>query len=135
MRTKRALILFLDGDSFETAQYLGIKAKLNISIAKHKLKDYFAVIETKEELIIKLDLKRQEYGKFIESFARDIKLIAHKTYPKVIDNRILKSIIIKVFTHGLRDDRFRERVILQTSKTITEAAKYARFSEAAVRVV
>ena len=42
--------------------------------------------------------------------------------------------MIKVFTSGLRDDRFRERVILQTPKTLTEAAQYARFSEAAVRV-
>ena len=42
--------------------------------------------------------------------------------------------MIKVFTSNLRDDRFWERVILQTPITFTEAAQYARFSEAAVRV-
>ena len=47
---------------------------------------------------------------------------------------MLESIMIKIFTSGLRDDRSRERVILQTPKTLTEAAQYARFSEAAVRV-
>ena len=50
-----ALILLLDGDSFEAAQYLGINAKTKFSDAKQKLKDYFAITETKEELIEKLD--------------------------------------------------------------------------------
>ena len=45
-----ALIL-LDGDSFEAAQYLGINAKTKFSDAKQKLTDYFAITETKEELI------------------------------------------------------------------------------------
>ena len=129
-----ALILLLDGDLFEAAQYLRIDAKAKSYVAKQKLKDYFAITETKEELIDKLDLRRQEHGESIESFARDIKLIAHRAKPKVTDNRILESIMIKVFTSGLRDDRSRERVILQTPKTLTEAAQYARFSAAAVRV-
>ena len=42
--------------------------------------------------------------------------------------------MIKVFTSGLLDDRSRERVILQTPTTLTKAAQFARFSEAAVRV-
>ena len=42
-----ALILLLDGDSFEAAQ-LGIDAKTKFSVAKQKLKDYFAITETKE---------------------------------------------------------------------------------------
>ena len=57
-----ALILLLDGDSFEAAQYLGINAKTKFSDAKQKLKDYFAITETKKELIEKLDLRRQEHG-------------------------------------------------------------------------
>ena len=73
-----ALILLLDRDSFEAAQYLGIEEKTKFSLAKQKLKDYFAITEIKEELIDKLDLRRQEHGKSIESFARDIKLIAHR---------------------------------------------------------
>ena len=113
---------------------MGIDAKTKFSVAKQKLKDYFAIIETKEELIEKLDLRRQEYGETIESFARDIKLIAHRAYPKFTDNRMLESIKIKVFTNGLRDDCSRKRVILQTPKTLTETAQYAHFSEAAVRV-
>ena len=81
-----ALILLLDGDSFEVAQYLGIDAKTKFSVAKQKLKDYFAITETKEVLIEKLDLRRQEYSEAIKSFARDIKLFAHRAYFKVTDN-------------------------------------------------
>ena len=127
-------LILLDGDSFETAQYFGINARTKCFDAKQKLKDYFAITETKEELIEKLDLRRQEHGESIESFARGIKLIAHRDYPKVIDNRMLESIMIIVFTSGLHDDRSRERVTLQTPKTLPEAAQYARFSEASVRV-
>ena len=36
-----ALILLLDGDSFEAAQYLGINAQTKFFDAKQKLKDYF----------------------------------------------------------------------------------------------
>ena len=109
---------------FESAQYLGINAKTKFSDAKQKLKDYFAITESKEELSEKLDLRRQEHGESIESFARDIMLITYRAYPKVIDNRILESIKIKVFTSGLRDDRSRKRVLFQTPKTLTEAAQY-----------
>ena len=73
-------------------------------MAKQKFKNYFAITETKEELIEKLDLRRPEHNESIESFARDIKLIAHRAYLKVTDNRMLECIIIKVFTSGLRDD-------------------------------
>ena len=38
-----ALILLLDGDSFEAAQYFGITGKTKFSDAKQKLKDYFAI--------------------------------------------------------------------------------------------
>ena len=51
------------------------------SNAKQKLKDYFAITETKEELIDKLDLRRQKHCESIVLFARDIKIIAHKAYP------------------------------------------------------
>ena len=40
---------------------------------------------------------------------------------------MLQSIMSKVFTSGLRDDRSCERVILQTPKTLTEEVQYARF--------
>ena len=42
--------------------------------------------------------------------------------------------MMQVFVNGLRDPTSRERVILYSPKTLTEAAKYARFSETAVRV-
>ena len=69
----------------------------------------------------------------IESYARDIKLIGHKAYPDG-EPRLLESVLIKVFINGLRDDTSRERVLLYKPKTLTDAAQYARFSEAAVRV-
>ena len=39
-----------------------------------------------------------------------------------------------VFTRGLRDPKSRDSVLLQNYKTLTKAAQFARFSEAAVRV-
>ena len=42
--------------------------------------------------------------------------------------------MMQVFVNGLRNPTSKERVILYSPKTLTEAAKYARFSETAVRV-
>ena len=80
--TTNALIL-LDRDSFEAAQYLKIEAKTKYFVAKQKLKEFFAITETKEELIDKLDWKRQEHGEYIESVARDIKLILTEIIQKL----------------------------------------------------
>ena len=41
---------------------------------------------------------------------------------------------MQVFVNGLSVPTLRERVILYSPKTLTEAANYARFSETAVRV-
>ena len=48
---------------------------------------------------------------------------------------MLENILIKVFTNGFRDKKSRERVLLYKPNTLPEAAKYAQFSEAVVRVV
>ena len=125
--------MLLDVNSFEASKHLGIKFDTEYSVAKQKLKDYFAITETKEELREKLDLRFQEASESIEAYARDIKLIGHKAYPNG-DPDLLENILIIVFIHGLRDDKSREHVLLYSPKTLTEAAQYARFSEAAVRV-
>ena len=46
----------------------------------------------------------------------------------------MERVLIKVFIDGLREDTSRERVLLYKPKTLTDAAQYARFSEAAIRV-
>ena len=128
-----SLLLLLSVDAFEAAKHLGIKSTTDYEEAREKLKDYFAITETKEELIEKLDLRRQGPNESIEAFARDIKLIGHRAYPKG-DPDLLERILIKTFTNGLRDDKSRERVLLHKPKTLVEAAQYARFSESVVRV-
>ena len=47
-----------------------------------KVKRLFRGHETKEELQNKLNLRVQEPNESIEAFARDVKLIGHKAYPK-----------------------------------------------------
>ena len=128
-----SLLLLLDVESFEAATHLGIKPETPYSETKKRLKDYFATTETKEELKEKLNLRHQEADESIESYARDIKLIGHKAYPNG-DPELLETILVQVFVRGLRDDGSRERVMLKSFKSLTEAAQYARFSEAAVRV-
>ena len=86
------------------------------------------------ELRERLDLRRQEAGESIESFARDIKLIVHRAYPKAADPAMLEHILIKQFVNGLSNEVSRERVMLKAPKTLTEAAQFARFAESAVRV-
>ena len=103
-------------------------------MAKAKLQDYFAITKTSAKLRERLDLRRQEAGENIESFARDVKLIGHRAYPKAAEPVMLEHIIIKQFTNALNKELSRERVILKACKTFTEAAQYARFSESAVRV-
>ena len=106
----------------------------NFDEAKAKLKDYFAITETSEELRERLDLRRQETGESIELFARDIKLIDHRAYPKAADPAMLEHILIKKFVPGLSNKVSRESVILKAPKTLTEAAQFARFAKSAFRV-
>jgi hypothetical protein len=106
-----SLLLLLDVNSFEASTHLGIKFDTDYSVAKQKPKDYFAITETKEEVREKLDLRYQEAGETIEAYARDIKLHGHKAYPNG-DTELLKNILIKVFIHGLRDNKSRQRFLL-----------------------
>ena len=131
---RTACLLFLfDSECYEQAKHLGITGTMNFGEAKKRLRDYFAITETAEELREKLDLRKQEPGGSIEAFARDVKLIGHRAYPNG-DPKLLEHIIIKQFTAGLREEKSRERVILKVPKTLTDAASYARLAEAAVRV-
>ena len=70
-RTSSLLLLF-DTDSFEAARHLGLQDNTDFDTAKEKLKAYFAIMETPEELKVKLGLRRQEAGETIESFAREL---------------------------------------------------------------
>ena len=129
-----SLFLLLDVECFEVAKHLGLKSTTDFDLMKAKFKDYFAITKTSEELRERLDQRRQEAGERIESFARNVKLIGHRAYPKAADPVMLEHILIKLFTNGLNNELSRERVILKAPKTLTESAQYARFSESAVRV-
>ena len=52
-----SLLLLLDVISFEASKHLVMKSDTEYSVAKQKLKDYFAITETKKELREKLDLR------------------------------------------------------------------------------
>ena len=130
----KSLLLLLDVECFEVAKRLGLKSTTGFDEAKARLKDYFAITETSQELKERLDLQRQEAGESIESCARYVKLIGHRAYPKAADPAMLEHILIKQFVNGLNNKVSRERVILKTPKTLTEAAQFARFLESAVRV-
>ena len=127
-----SLYLLLDVECFEVAKNLGLKLTTNFDEAKAKLKDYFAITETSKELRERLDLRRQEAGESIESFAREIKLIGHRTYPKLADPAMFEHILIKQFVNGLSNEVSRKRVILKAQKSLTETAQFARFAESAV---
>ena len=77
----RALLLYLNNDSFEAAKYLGITKSTLYDEAKQKVKDYYALTETKEEIVEQLYLRQQEKNESIQSFARNIKLIGNRAYP------------------------------------------------------
>ena len=47
----KALLLLLNNDSFEVAKYLGITKSTPYDKAKQQLKDYYAITETKEQLV------------------------------------------------------------------------------------
>ena len=131
-RTSSLLLLF-DTDSFKAARHLNIQDNNYFDTAKIRLKAYFAITETLEELKGKLFFCRQEAGETIESFAHDIKLIRHNAYTG-IDCKLLEDIMIHIFIRGLRYKQFRERVLLKSPKKLTEAAQYARFAKAATLV-
>ena len=54
--------MLLDVNSFKAARHLNIKSDTPYLEAKQKLKDYYGVTETKEELREKLNLRVQEVG-------------------------------------------------------------------------
>ena len=124
------LLLLVETYSFKAARHLGIQDNTDFDIAKEKLKAYFAITKTPEELKEKLALRCQVAGETIKSFARDIKLVGHKAYTEK-DPELLEDIMIHVFICGLRNKQSSERVLLKSSKTLTEAAQYARFAVAA----
>ena len=93
------LVLLLDIPSFETAQNLGLDSTTPFDKATNRLKKYFAITETKEELREKLELRHQEPGDSIEAFARDVKLIKHKAFSKK-DPELLNLIFIQVLCVG-----------------------------------
>ena len=64
--TSSLLLLLFDTDLFEAARHFGIQDNTDFDIAKEKLKAYFAIKETPEELKEKLGLRRQEAGEKIE---------------------------------------------------------------------
>ena len=58
--------MLLDVNSFEAARHLNIKSDTPYFEAKQKLKDYYTVTETKEELRDKLNLRVQKVGETID---------------------------------------------------------------------
>ena len=122
-----------DTDSFEASRHLGILDTTDFATAKEKLKAYFAITNTPKELKEKLGLRRQEAGKTIKLFGRDIKLIGYRAYIEKVPE-LLKDILIHVFIRDLRDEQSCERVMLKSPKTLIDAATYVRFAEAGTRV-
>ena len=57
-----SLLLLLDVECFELAKHLGHKSTTEIDVGKGKLKVYFAITKSSEELRERLDLRRQEAG-------------------------------------------------------------------------
>ena len=90
-----SLLLLFDVECFEVAKHFGLKSTTGFDEGKARLQDYFAITETSEELRERLDLRHQEVGESIESFARDVKLIGHRSYPKAADPAMLEHILIK----------------------------------------
>ena len=109
-RTSSLLLLF-DTDSFEVVRHLGIHDNTDFDTAKEKLKAYFGITETPKELNEKLGFRPQEAGETIQLLARDIKLIGHRVYTK--QTLSFWKTMIHVFIRGLRDEQFRERVLLK----------------------
>ena len=77
-KDKTSFLLLLEVNSFEVYKQLDIKSDTEYWVAIQKLKYYFAITETNEELRDKLDLCFQESKETIETYAWNIKLIGHK---------------------------------------------------------
>ena len=104
-------------------KHLGFKSMTDFNEAKAKLKDYFAITESSEELRERFDIRCQVASENIESVACDVKLIKHCAYPKTANPVMLEYILIKQFTNGLNNELSRKRVILKAPKILTEAAQ------------
>ena len=128
------LLLLLDVECFEVAQHLILKSTTSFDQANERLNDYFVITESSDKLRERLDLRSQEAGKSIESFARDIKLIGNRAYPKAANPAMLEHILIEQFVNGLNNEVSRERVIFKALKILIYAEQYARFSESVVWV-
>ena len=116
------LLLLLNVECFEVAKHLGLKSTTNFDEAKANLKEYFAIIEISGvERATRPPASRS--GGCIKFFARDIKLIGHRAYPRAADPAMLEHILIKQFVNGLSNKLSRKGVILKAPKTLTEAAQ------------
>ena len=78
------------------AKHLGLKSTTGYDEAKARLKNYFARAKILKDLKERLDLWRQEASESIKWFARDVKLIKHRAYPKAADPAMLEHIYISI---------------------------------------
>lgn len=98
---KTGSLLFLyNVQCFKVTKQLEIMASTPFDEAKERLKDYFNITETPGELRENLNMRQQEAGESIVSYARDIKLIGHQAYSDG-NPELLENILIKQFTSGM----------------------------------
>ena len=126
-----ALLCYLDSDAFEIANNLGIIGTTAYADACKLLKEQYAITETVEEMREKFSQRRQIQGETLDTFARDLRMLANRAFEKVQQD-VLEILLIKQFIDGARDITTKERLMVKRPATLTEAVHFARLSEMAV---
>ena len=126
-----AVLCQLDTDAFEIAHNIGITNTTVYAEACTKMKDQYALTETVEELREKFSQRRQNAGENLDTYARDLRILASRAFETVAQD-VLEILLIKQYIDGIRDATTKERLLVKRPATLSEAVHYSRLSEMAV---
>ena len=124
------LLMNLGTEPHGTAKYLGITDQTPWEQTRKRLVSHYSPKETLEELRTRFQQRRQESGETPEDFARDLRVLAAKAFPKATED-MLNILMVQQFIHGLRDHESRMRLIMRRCSTLQDALNAAKLSEVA----
>ena len=133
-RYTSVLLLHLGSEPFSTARYLGVVDITEYKEARKRLMHHYSPPEEPVELRSRFQCRIQADEESIENFARDIRILAARAFPKAPQD-MRETLMVQQFIDGLRDGETKKRLILKKCDMLQDALNAARLSEIANKAV
>ena len=87
------LMLNLSSEICHTARCLGVTSGMQYEEAAKRLAAHFSPVETVEEARAQFQVRTQEQGEAVESFARDLRVLAAEAFPNA-EEAMLQTLMV-----------------------------------------